>query len=153
MNLKVTTELKNLIKAEFANKRKAVENEIKLKREENYKAELEKMKYNKTFNEIKKLFAKLYDEWRVEYLEENDRYNKTTAQDFVYLRSEFKKFSDMEPEYLLGNNKWCLDEIDEGAIRIAELKKQEQSLLIKLTYEKDLEVIKQMLAEYDINIL
>ena len=43
--------------------------------------------------------------------------------------------------------------IKEGQDKIAELKKQEQSLLIKLTYEKDLDVIKQMLAEYDINIL
>ena len=151
--MKVTTELKNLIKTEFANKRKAIETEIELKRKEGYKAELEKMKYDKTFNEIKRLFAKLYEEWRVEYLEEEDRYSKTTAQDYAYLRSEFKRLGDMEPEYLLGNNEWCLDNIDEGATKIAELKKQEQSLLIKLTYEKDLDVIKQMLAEYDINIL
>ena len=151
--MKVTTELKNLIKAEFAKKRRDVETEIKLKQKESYKAELEKMRYNKTFNEIKKLFAKLYEEWAVEYLEESDRYNKTTAQDIVYLRSEFKKFSDMQPEHLLGNNDWCLDKLESGADKITELKKQEQSLLIKLTYEKDLDVIKQMLSEYDINIL
>lgn len=151
--MKVTTELKNLIKAEFAKKRKDVETEIKLKQKEKYKAELEKMRYNQTFNEIKKLFAKLYDEWSVGYLDEGERYDKTTAQDVVYLRSEFKNLSDMEPEHLLGDNYWCLDKFENGADKINELKKQEQSLLIKLTYEKDLEVIKQMLAEYDINIL
>lgn len=151
--MKVTTELKNLIKSEFAKKRKDVETEIKLKREEGYKTELEKMRYNETFNEIKKLFAKLYDEWSVNYLKEEDRYNKTTINDVVYLRNEFKKLADMQPGQLLGDNHWCLDELKEGSDKIDELKKQEQSLLIKLTYEKDLDVIKQMLAEYDINIL
>lgn len=151
--MKVTTELKNLIKAEFTKKRNDVETEIKLKQQENYRAELEKMRYNKTFNEIKKLFAKLYDDYAVEYIKEGETYSKTTSQDFVYLSNEFERFSDMKPEHLLGNNRWALDRLESGADKINELKKQEQSLLIKLTYEKDLEVIKQMLAEYDINIL
>ena len=151
--MKVTTELKNLIKTEFANKRKAIETEINLKRKENYKAELEKMRYDKTFNEIKKLFKKLYEEWSLNYLKEKDRYDKTTSKDVVYLRKKFKELADMQPEELLGDNHWQLDELGEGLDKINELKKQEQSLLIKLTYEKDLKVIKCMLAEYDINIL
>ena len=53
--MKVTTELKNLIKNEFANKVAKVKAEIKLNRESAYKAEIEKLRYNETFNEIKSL--------------------------------------------------------------------------------------------------
>ena len=53
--MKVTTELKNLIKNEFAKKVAKVKAEIKLNWETAYKAELERLNYNETFNEIRKL--------------------------------------------------------------------------------------------------
>ena len=151
--MKVTTELKNLIKTEFANKRAKVKAEIKLNRETVYKAELEKLNYNKTFNEIKSLMAKLYDEYAGKYIEDGHRWDKTTSKDIAYITSKFKEFKNLKPSDLLGDNSYYLERLEEGQDKIAELKKQEQSLLIKLTYEKDLDVIKQMLAEYDINIL
>lgn len=151
--MKVTTELKNLIKNEFANKVAKVKAEIKLNRESAYKAELEKLRYNETFNEIKSLMAKLYDEYAEKYIEDGKRWDKSTSKDIAYITSKFKNFKDLNPSDLLGDNSYCLKHLEEGQGKIAELKKQEQSLLIKLTYEKDLDVIKQMLAEYDINIL
>lgn len=151
--MKVTTELKNLIKNEFANKVAKVKAEIKLNRESAYKAELEKLRYNETFDEIKSLMAKLYDEYAGKYIEDGKRRDKTTSKDIAYITSKFKDFKDLEPLDLLGDNSYHLERLEEGQDKIAELKKQEQSLLIKLTYEKDLNVIKQMLAEYDINIL
>ena len=151
--MKVTTELKNLIKTEFANKRAKVKAEIKLNRETVYKAELEKLNYNETFNEIKSLMTKLYDEYAGKYIEGGKRWDNTTSKDIAYITSKFKEFRNLKPSDLLGDNSYYLEQLEEGQDKIAELKKQEQSLLIKLTYEKDLEVIKQMLAEYDINIL
>ena len=151
--MKVTTELKNLIKNEFAKKVAKVKSEIKLNRETAYKAELEKLKYNETFNEIKSLMAKLYDEYSGKYIEDGSRWEKSTAKDVAYITREFKEFKNLKPSDLLGDNSYYLERLEEGQDKIAELKKQEQSLLIKLTYEKDLDVIKQMLAEYDINIL
>lgn len=151
--MKVTTELKNLIKAEFANKRAKVKAKIKLDRENAYKAELEKLSCNETFIEIKKLMEKLYSEYAVDYLEGGKRWEKTTPKDVVYMTNKFSEFKNLKPSDLLGDNSYFLDHLEEGQDEISELKKQEQSLLIKLTYEKDLDVIKQMLAEYDINIL
>lgn len=151
--MKVTTELKNLIKNEFANKVAKLKAEIKLNRESAYKAELEKLRYNETFNEIKSLIAKLYDEYAGKYIEDGKRWDKSTSKDIAYITSKFKDFKDLKPSDLLGDNSYYLERLEEGQDKIAELKKQEQSLLIKLTYEKDLDVIKKMLAEYDINIL
>ena len=97
--------------------------------------------------------AKLYDEYAGKYIEDGKRWDKTTSKDIAYITSKFKEFKNLKPSDLLGNNSYCLEQLEEGQDKIAELKKQEQSLLIKLTYEKDLDVVKQMLAEYDINIL
>ena len=151
--MKVTTELKNLIKNEFANKVAKVKAEIKLNRESAYKAEIEKLRYNETFNEIKSLMAKLYDEYAEKYIEDGKRWDKSTSKDIAYITSKFKEFKNLKPSDLLGDNSYYLERLEDGQDKITELKKQEQSLLIKLTYEKDLDVIKQMLAEYDINIL
>ena len=153
--MKVTTELKNLIKNEFETRRKRVIQEYEKYRKQKYQDALNEIGSDELFIQLKETANKLCDKYLGRYVTQRKRAAKTTVKDVCYITDTFEKLIDLSPEKLYGDNTYfyniCNDNDREEKIK--ELNKQEQSLLIKLTYEKDIEVVKEMLKSYNIEIL
>ena len=144
--MKVTTELKNLIKDEFEERRK----KLKAKHKEEVEKRINDInvgcRNDARYIQAINLLEQLADECRKK-IQNNDFLNRGSWLEMIDNR-EYKSWVCENFSY----NKTRQDQLDLGN-EILALIKQEQSLLIKLTYEKDLEVIKNMLMEYNINIL
>lgn len=151
--MKVTTELKNLIKDEFSNKREKIRQDVLDFQKTKYEEAILDIENSKAFKTLKDAASKLYEEYSGKYITEKNKYDNSTENDICYVTSMLLNLKELTGKKLFGDNSYYYNKLNICQDKITELNKQEQSLLIKLTYEKDIEVIKSMLAEYGINIL
>ena len=94
----------------------------------------------------------LYERFEEDYKSEGNYYSGNTAY-----RLKIEGFNDIKPEDIISDNssyysKYNVDIQNELGSKVKELDLAQESLMIKLTYEKDLHTVREMLAEYDIVI-
>lgn len=150
--MKVTTELKNLIRRSFDEKRANVSNEIKSVAKDLFEEKRNEVISSKEFKAYVKACKSLYERFENDYKSEGDYYSGNTAY-----RLRIEGFNDIKPEYIISDNSGCYSKYnndiqDKLGNKIKELDLAQESLMIKLTYEKDLDTVREMLAEYDIVI-
>lgn len=150
--MKVTTELKSLIKRSFEEKRQAVEKEFKDMAEAKYREKIEWLEslpeYQQFINAQEALRSKLDSIEDLDFSVVHRPYYRGMSN--PYLEIDSKKIIVNNAYNYLKNNKEVKEQREN---RIKEIDMAQESLLIKLTYEKDLEKIKEMLNEYGINLI
>ena len=137
--MKVSTELKNFIKRSFTEKRNNCRKEWEERINKEYKDKIEEIEESlefKNFKEAYLIFKNRFDD---------EQYNSKNSE---------------EPWYLNFHDGFCGEDFvkkmywnrrdREADIACAEFDKQCEKVLIQLTYEKDIEGIKELLAKYDI---
>ena len=150
--MKVTTELKNLIRRSFDEKRANVSNEIKSVAKDLFEEKRNEVIASKEFKTYVKACKALYERFEKDYKSEGNYYSGNTAY-----RLKIEGFNDIKPEDIISDNssyysKYNVDIQNELGSKVKELDLAQESLMIKLTYEKDLDAVREMLAEYDIVI-
>lgn len=149
--MRVTTELKNLIKRSFDEKRAIVRREAESIARKKYENVFSEVNNSKEFQDYVKAANALYERFKdlskKSYGEECEPY-------YVY---NFSDLNDIKPERIVHDNvstyvRYNKDIMAEEREKITKLDLEQESLMIKLTYEKDLDKIREMLAEYDIKI-
>lgn len=151
--MKVTTELKNLIKRSFDEKRAKVKTEAESKVREEYEYFLNEFGKSKEFKAYAKAAQNLYDTFK------NQMNNNDYGSDCKpwYASSYFSNLNGVKPNNICCDNVSTYMRYNDKAMKevrdkVKELDLAQESLMIKLTYEKDLETVRAMLAEYDITI-
>ena len=150
--MKVTTELKNLIRRSFDEKRANVSNEIKSVAKDLFEEKRNEVISSNEFKAYVKACKALYERFEEDYKSEGNYYSGNTAY-----RLKIEGFNDIKPEDIISDNssyysKYNTDIQNELGSKVKELDLAQESLMIKLTYEKDLDTVREMLAEYDIVI-
>lgn len=150
--MKVTTELKNLIKRSFDEKRKKVKVEAENNARKEYEDLLSVFGKSKEFKDYAKAANNLYNAFA-------DKSKNNYGSDCKpwYFASMFKNLNGVKPDDMLGDNVSTFSRCNDGIIKevrnkVNKLDLAQESLMIKLTYEKDIETVRAMLAEYDITI-
>lgn len=151
--MKVTTELKNLIRRSFDEKRALVQRNAEEESTVKYNELIKKVESSKEFKNLVKAANTFRDAFS-EY-ETGGRYNDDSNP--WYTTSSFDNLKDILPTNLFANNVRTYIKYNEETMSSVRAKEKEldlaqESLMIKLTYEKDLDTIRAMLAEYDITI-
>lgn len=151
--MKVTTELKNLIKRSFDEKRAKVKSEANEKARVEYESFLNEFGKSKEFKAYVKSAQNLYNAFE-DKMTKNNYGNDCMPW---YFSSSFEALNEVEPGNMLRDNvstygRYNDDTMKEVRDRVNELDLAQESLMIKLTYEKDIETVRAMLAEYDITI-
>lgn len=150
--MRVTTELKNLIRRSFDEKRANVSNEIKSVARDLFKQKRNEVISSKEFKAYVKACKALYERFEEDHKLQGDYYSGNTAYKF-----KIDGFDDVKVEDIIIDNssyysKYNNEIQDKLGKQIKELDLAQESLMIKLTYEKDLDTVRAMLAEYDIVI-
>ena len=149
--MKVTTELKNLIRRSFDEKRAVVQKEAEDFARKEYENVLEEVANSKEFDAYIKAANAFYE--RFKDLNSNS-YGEKCEPYYVYHLGDLK---DIKPERIVCDNvksyvRYNNNLMAEVRAKVEELDLAQEALMIKLTYEKDLDKIREMLAEYDITI-
>lgn len=149
--MKVTTELKNFIKREFANKKELVKKEYKEKGKKDYEEELANLEKTKEFQNYKKAKEELFKYIELKIGEFGGYRNSTNG--FYY--SNFYS-SDVEPnEYVKINSYYDYvksNSYSDCESEVEKIDRDMEMVLIKLTYEKDFDNVKKLLSEYGIEL-
>ena len=121
--MKVTTELKNLIKEEFQRKISNFTKEYELDAEKQYKNFVKEVESDKDFIQLKKHAQNLYEKYKDKASECNWSNQKSTI---AYHTSMFTKLKDIQSSDFFGNNiSYYKGKNDDYNYRLAELRKQE----------------------------
>lgn len=150
--MKVTTELKNLIKRSFDEKRVKVTNELKSVATDLYEEKKREVANSKEFEAYVNACNALYERFKEEYESQGNYYSGKVPFRFYLENMNNKKIEDIiksSVDYYCKYNEEIQTNISK---EIKALDLAQESLMIKLTYEKDLDTIRAMLAEYDITI-
>lgn len=142
--MKVTTELKNIIKSEFDKKRKELYTIAENKRIQEYNALCEEIKNSSEYQNLKEAAAQFINHF--DYVAKSKNNGKK-----YYVKSFVETLADMSPDDFIGSCTYTGD-IPEYSEGIDELARQQNALLVKLTYEKDLDGIKEILSEFGITL-
>ena len=149
--MKITTELKNLIRRSFDEKKALVQKEAESVARKKYESVLTEVANSKEFDAYIKAANAFYE--RFKDLNSNS-YGEKCEPYYVYHLGDLK---DIKPEHVVHDNvksyaRYNNDIMAEVRNKVTELDLAQEALMIKLTYEKDLDKIREMLAEYDIAI-
>lgn len=150
--MKVTTELKNLIKRSFDEKRESVRRENKEIANKLFKEKEKEVISSKEYKNYVKAAQALYERFKDDYENQGNTYDGKT-----FYNLKFSLIKDIKPSSIIASNidYYCRynDEVSKNIKRgIDLLDLAQESLMIKLTYEKDMDTIKTMLSEYGIVI-
>lgn len=150
--MKVTTELKNLIKRSFDEKRAKITNEIKSNAKDLFEEKKKEVATSKEFKTYVKACKALYEKFEEDYKAQGNYYDGKTVYNM-----KIGNLTDVKVEDIITDNVSCYSKYNDDiqtniSKEIKALDLAQESLMIKLTYEKDLDTIKAMLAEYDIVI-
>lgn len=150
--MKVTTELKNLIKRNFDEKRATVTRELKEVANDLYESKKKEVENSKEFKAYVKACKELYERFKEDYDAQGYRYDGKTPY-----RLHLDNMNDVEVVDIIKDNIDCYAKYNEDITtninkEVKALDLAQEALMIKLTYEKDLDKIREMLAEYDITI-
>lgn len=136
--LKVSTELKNVIKRSFEEKKKTLRKDMERQNEESYQKKLKELEDSKEF----KAYVKAYKALEEKFYDE--KFNIHNSEESWYV-----SFHEPHSDSFIEKKYWSKrDSLIEK--EMTKLEQEKETLLIKLTYEKDFEEIKKMLAEYEI---
>lgn len=145
--MKVTTELKNIVKAAFAEKEAAYR-----------KSKLEA--YQREYEEAVKWIESTSE--HIEYVAALNRLKERLTPDIklrntrvdgcyptsYYYQCDFSKTISAK-NLIAASPTWRIFENDE---ELKKFKKEQDALLVKLTYEKDMDRIQELLSDYGIEI-
>lgn len=150
--MRVTTELKNLIKRSFDEKRAKVTNELQAAAIVLYEDKKREVVNSKEFEAYVKACKDLYERFKEEY-ESQGSYCDSKAPFRFYLTN----MNNIRIEDIIKSNVDYYSKYNEEiqtniSKEIKALDLAQESLMIKLAYEKDLDTVRAMLAEYDITI-
>ena len=146
--MKVTTELKNLIKRNFDEKRSKVKQKVidlSKKEYEEMKKEFENSVEYKNFVSASNALFKAFESQAVYPYSENKKPYYFTTHFKELAKNKVEDFISEDYYFSNKNQEKWKDEIN-------KLDLEQESLMIKLTYERDLDKIRALLAEYDISI-
>lgn len=152
--MKVTTELKNLIRRSFNEKRAKIKSEIKSSATSLYEEKKKEVATSKEFKTYVKACQALYNRFEQDYKKQGrSSYDGGTPYSF----RNFDGLNNVKVENIIGSNveyysKYNEDITTNISKEMQVLDLAQESLMIKLTYEKDFDTVKAMLAEYDIVI-
>ena len=151
--MKVTTELKSLIRRSFDEKRALVQRNAEEESTAKYNELIKNVKSSKEFKNL----VKAANTFRDTFAEYETGNRCTDNNNPWYTTSSFDNLKDIQPTNLFANNvrtyiKYNEETMSDVRAKEKELDLAQESLMIKLTYEKDLDAIRTMLAEYDITI-
>jgi hypothetical protein len=142
--MKVTTELKRLITEAFSLKEKQYREELKETATKEYQTILTELESTEVFQNYKEAAKELAD-----YLDEKysdvGTYSKSTKP---YYRETTRNIVDVKPSDFIGEI--ISRYVSRQPMRYSQ--SEQDKLLVKLIYEKDLETIKELLKEYDIEL-
>ena len=142
--MKVTSELKSIVKCAF-NERKTAYRKRKVEEHNaEYKAALEWVENSEEYKDYVAAYERLKAMLTPDAEVRNKKYNNN--QPTAYFYYNFKKLSPTE--FIRENYRYPLDN-DEELVRI---EKEQNALLVKLTYEKDMDRIQELLSTYGIEI-
>ena len=141
--MKVTSELKKYIKRSFDEKKEKTRQEIKQKADDAYDAKLKEMEESDEFKALKEAYHVFKDKFY------DEKYDSKTSKESWYLRF-FDEYEEASYFIRKSYNFYDSEQTKEIHLACDELDKQCEKVLIKLTYEKDLDAVKELLAEYDI---
>ena len=151
--MKVTTELKNLIKRSFDEKRVNITRELKEAANNLYEEKKNEVANSKEFKEYVKACNLLYERFKEDYNNQgSNRYDGKTPFRLYFDGIHNVKIDNVvgsNVDYYARNNNEIQTNVNK---EIKALDLAQEALMIKLTYEKDLDKIREMLAEYDITI-
>lgn len=151
--MKITTELKNLIKRSFDEKRAEIRKLSAKEAQIAYEKMVINFEKSKEFKAYAKAANNLYEafeEFKTQNSYGNDCNPWNLNRDFCSLRNATAKIFVSDNVFVYSRyNKNIMKAIRD---KINELDLAQESLLIKLTYEKDIENIRNTLAEYNIVI-
>lgn len=150
--MKVTAELKNLIKISFDEKRSKVTNEIKAVAKDLYEEKKKEVSTSKEFKAYVRACKALYERFEEDYKAQGDYYSGNTAY-----KMNISDLKNVKVEDIVSDNISCYSKCNNDiqtnfSKEIKALNLAQESLLIKLTYEKDLDIIRDILAECGIVI-
>ena len=150
--MKVTTELKNLIRRSFDENRAKVLREAEESAEQEYIKILNEVGKSKEFKAYTKAANTFYEKFKELQC---GAYGDNCKP--YYTGSSFDNIKEVTPEHFIQKNvrtyvKYNNDVMNSVHEKVKELDLAQESLMIKLTYEKDIETVRSMLAEYDIVI-
>lgn len=150
--MRVSAELKNLIKRNFDEKRAKVRNEIKSMSQGLYEDKKKEIASSKEFKAYVKASKALYERFQEDSKKEGNYYDGNTPY-----RLHIDRLKDVKIEDIIVNNINYYSEYNKElqtniGKEIETLDLAQESLMIKLTYERDLDKIREMLAEYEIFI-
>lgn len=156
--MKVTTELKKLIKRSFDEKRIEIRKEAQEKAEKTYQGIIEEITSSAEFEALYTASQNFYNKFKYlkdEVFSSGGSYSMNCKT--YYTASTFDDLENINPRKLIVDNTFSYlrnnhMQNKETNKLITELDRQQESLMIKLTYERNLDVIKELLAEYDIEI-
>lgn len=153
--MKVTTELKSLVKRLFEEKRQMVEKEFRDMAEAQYQEKIDWLEnlpeYQQFISAQEALKNKLDMTSDLNFTTTHNKpyyYNSNYNRHLLELTSK-SLIVDNTRAYLKSNS----EVLKERESKIREIDMAQESLLIKLTYEKDLEKIKEVLEEYGISLV
>lgn len=147
--MKVTTELKHIISRSFDEKLNKEYDELNTKIKKSISDKKDEVLATKEYKDYRKAADALYKKYEKEIQRDMKRYGKNNKP----YRLDEMKFLLNDIGFFVGDNSYCYNEYGKEKNNIKDsLSKQKESLLIKLTYEKDLDRIKSLLSEYGIDI-
>ena len=147
--MKVSTELKSIIVGEFSKRKKAIEKKYEDVVREAYKKRLTELEESKEFIEFMRATRALCDSLKDDCEKHPDLYTNETPYAYGDL---FYKLMKLESKQIIRSNEYRCTKSDVYFDELHENERQRDTLLIKLTYEKNMEDITKLLAEYGIEL-
>ena len=145
--MKVTTELKNIVKTAFAKKAEAYRKSKLEDMHREYESAVEWLENTQEYKDYIIALERLHERLKPDIAVRNAR-DKGCDSTAYYYQFDFSKQLSAR-NIIRENGNWTLFENDE---ELNKIEREQNTLLVKLTYEKDMDRIQALLAEYDIEI-
>ena len=146
--MKVTTELKKIIERSFDEQKRQKYAELDAKIEKIITDKREEMESTQEYKNYVKAANALYNKYEKEIkkdLKERSKYQRP------YYLGYMKDIENIDSNYFVHDNKDSYDRRDKERSKIYDdIEMQRESLLVRLTYEKDLDKIRNLLSQYGI---
>lgn len=145
--MKVTTELKNIVKCAFKNKASEYRKQELEMRDRKFKLAVEWIANSTAFQEYVAALKRLEATLKPNIEAMNTKVNGVYPGAYYY---QFDFSKNASPyAFIQKTSDWRIFENDEN---LEKLEKEQNALLVKLTYEKDMDRIQELLSSYGIEL-
>ena len=148
--MKVTAELKRLINAAFDLKVSKAREELIKTNKEVYESKKKEFENSKPFKNYVKACEELY-----EYIKDDlalvgcNGWGEKLTKPYYYVRGEVDYLKEPKCTHFITP---CISSFTDRQFKKDTFQTDKDTLLVKLTYEKDLDKIKELLKEHDIEL-